>query len=608
MSHSLLSLFMPPDDDHTGDFGMLCGFTASRDVLERIARTFSGDGSRPHLAAFIHPNAGAVTDIPGIAWMHFRNEPFNLLHAKVALLGFRRRGADGEGDGYRLRLAVSTGNWTAEPLTTSIDMFWCGEIAVGARDPQLVADIRAADGLFGWLRGLADDSLLRQTFDGHLPDAAFREAIESLPDSRRTPRFVDTRTQTMRRQLLARLPRSEMAYLAIGSGYWEASEEDAEAGLLERLRKDLVRERRLAKGADRDLVVDPDNCQGLYAQAAALDKKRWRFRKPASKLHGDANVRLHAKFLFISEQAGSGAIGESRLYIGSANFSRAGFESTAEARGNLEAGIVLAPDPELSWRGNAVKPISKLLPGDFGSTVEIGDLAPGEPFVAPLPPPPPPPVTFLEWADGELFAPAACKVPIDVLAESGAIARLPCPWPAPPPAFVTLRPSGWRVPVRADGALVVPKRGPVGLEDILAGLGRFPAAPIAAGEDEEEPDAEIVGEMDDVGADGTDPARAYPVRQMMRLVVRLAERQKDLDPRDWQRWCRELGQDLPRLVETEAAMIAPFVAARANPLTALADPEFLPEGVNEGALAVALDRIAAAWGLDAAEDLWERRA
>ena len=88
MSHSLLTLFAPPDG-YVGDFGMFCGFTASRDVLERIARAFSGVASRPRLAAFIHPTGAAVTDLPGIAWMHFKQPaPFRLLHAKVALLGF----------------------------------------------------------------------------------------------------------------------------------------------------------------------------------------------------------------------------------------------------------------------------------------------------------------------------------------------------------------------------------------------------------------------------------------------------------------------------------------------------------------------------------------
>jgi hypothetical protein len=105
MSRSLLTLFAPPEG-YIGDFGMLCGFTASRDVLDRIARTFSGDGSRPRLAAFIHPTAAAVTDVPGVAWMHFRpRPPFRILHAKVALLGFRAP------DGYCLLRGFSTGNW-----------------------------------------------------------------------------------------------------------------------------------------------------------------------------------------------------------------------------------------------------------------------------------------------------------------------------------------------------------------------------------------------------------------------------------------------------------------------------------------------------------------
>ena len=92
----------------------------------------------------------------------------------------------------------------------------------------------------------------------------------------------------------------------------------------------------------------------------------------------------------------------------------------------------------------------------------------------------------------------------------------------------------------------------------------------------------------------------------MRLITRLTETQKVIDPRDWQRWCRELQQDLPSLAETEPAMIAPFVAARASPLRALADIEFLPTGVDVGRLELALSRIEDAWGLSGTQDLWQR--
>lgn len=120
-NNTLYSLFMPPEN-YYGDFGLVCGFTATRQVLGQIRRTFSGEVARPVLAAFIHPTINAVSDIPGLAWMWMKlqDRGYNLLHAKVALLGFRRRG----GEGYVIRLAVSTGNWTQDPLTDSVDLFW----------------------------------------------------------------------------------------------------------------------------------------------------------------------------------------------------------------------------------------------------------------------------------------------------------------------------------------------------------------------------------------------------------------------------------------------------------------------------------------------------
>lgn len=599
MSRTLLTLFAPPDG-HLGDFGMLCGFTASRDVLDRIARTFSCDASRPRLAAFIHPTATAVTDIPGINWMHFRpHPPFRLLHAKVALLGFRAA------DRYCLRLAVSTGNWTAEPLTTSIDMFWCDELAVGAGDLQLVSDIRAAADLFGWLRAGCDDSLLNQTFDGTLPDENFRDAIDSLPESALRPRFVDTRAASMRSQIIERLTGGKKGHLVIGSGFYEASEDGEGEGLIESLRTELVRDKRLARDATLDLVLNPDSCQGLHAQAAHLVNSGWKLRKPGS-CHAEHNqAKLHAKYLFLAKRAGSGEIGPAQIYIGSANFSRVGFESTVPS-GNLEAGIVVIPDATLSWRGNAKHRIRDFLPGCFDAEVELAALAVGAAFEPPPDPPAPPAVAFVKWEDGRLSAPDEYNEAVEITRYDEKPDTLPCDWPAPPPAFVTLHPSGWKVPVYADGALVVPKRGRLSLEDILSGVGRFPAFAIGAGEDEEDGeglDRELFGE-----APGNldNAARAYPIRQMMRLITCLTEAQKALDPKGWQRWCREILQDLPGLSETEPNMIAPFVAAGANPLRALADVEFLPAGVDVDLIEVALSRVEDAWGLSDAHDLWER--
>ena len=594
MSHSLLTLFAPPDG-YVGDFGMFCGFTASRDVLERIARAFSGVASRPRLAAFIHPTGAAVTDLPGIAWMHFKQPaPFRLLHAKVALLGF------GASSGYCLRLAVSTGNWTAEPLTTSIDMFWSADLVAREKNPQLVADIRAADDLFGWLREKCDDALLKQAFDGMRPDARFREAVDRLPESPRPPRFIDTREKTMREQVLEKLG-GRKKHLVIGSGYYEAG--DDSDGLIANLRKELVRKKILTKDGELDLVLNPDNCQGLHAQAESLVKNGWRLRGPGSCHAEHRQAKLHAKFLYVGKHSGAGQIGDAKIYIGSANFSRMGFESTVR-NGNLEAGIVITPDPTLSWRRNARAGIRNFLPGNFDVETEPTALSAGPAFAPPPAPPAPPPISFVEWEHDRIRAPDDCKDTVEIFGPDERPVALPSDWPAPPPAFVTLHPSGWKVPVRADGALVVPKRGQPSLEDILAAIGSFPSYPIGASEDDNDRDGVDWEPSGDPIGKANDDSRTYPLRQMMRLITRLTEAQRELEPREWQRWCRELRQELPGLAKSEQPMIEPFRLARASPLRALIDPEFLPDGVDVTPLRAAIDRIEVAWGLDGARDLW----
>lgn len=604
MHNSLLTLFAPPEG-YSGDFGMLCGFTASRDVLDRITRTFSGDGARPRLAAFIHPTPNAVTDVPGLAWMHFKPGllPFRLLHAKVALLGFK--GADG----YHLRLVVSTGNWTSEPLTTSIDMFWCGDLPRDKNDDKLVADILAAADLFGWLRGKCDDSLLNTEFDGFRPDFDFAKEIASLKPSGEITRFIDTREETMHEQIFPRLGKGCKEHLVIGSGFFEAGGKNAENGLIERIRNDLRRRKLLKDDATLDLVLNPDNCQGLQEQAETLIKAGWKLRSPKSCHAGHKDARLHAKFMYLGEEAGSGEIGGGKIYIGSGNFTKKGFKSKG-ASGNLEAGVVLDLDPSLSWRKNAVQKIADLLPGNFDSEIELKDLKKGEDYHEPLLPGPPPAVTFVEWIDGRLTAPRECDAEIQVVGYDGETKTLSCDWPAPAPAFVTLHPSGWNVPVRADGALVVPRRVQPGLEDILAGIGHFPDRQIGAVDESDDDDDQENGafgthgsETNATGSDATD--HVYPIRQMMRLLTGLTEAQRKLDPRDWPRWCRELGQDLPGLARTDPAMIEPFIKAKSNPLSALKADEFLPKGVVVSLLETGLKRICQAWGLQDAKDLWK---
>lgn len=583
---SLYDLFIPPRG-FMGDFGMLCGFTASRGVLDRLRRGFSGETARPVLAAFLHPTPEAISDLPGVAWLWVDTSGMGLLHAKVALLGFRAT----EGEEYRLRLAVSTGNWTEDPLTDSIDMFWHIEVDPGTRSRQDGADVRAAARLFDWLRARADCGLIERTYDGRVTDARLRAAVTALPRSEATTRFIDSREAPLLDQISARIPRAARR-LVVGSGYFEAAGEGL--GILDDVRTRLAGKR----DTTLDLVINPAACQGVAHRAKALAAAGWRFRAPYSAMHAPG-AKLHAKFILAD--AGE-AVLRGRIYLGSGNLSRAGMARSATGGGNLEAGVVLDL-PEGARAGR----LGDLVPARFDAEIAPTTLEPGADFDPPAAAPPPPSVTWLEWTEGRLIAPGGAEV--DVVGPSGAVARTPLDWPAPAPAVVTLAGSGWRLPVIAEDALIVPRPAGLSAADVLARLGAFPH-PAEDVDGEEDFDAPLADAGEPLGPEsGADPAgtsaQEYPIRRMMGLLARLGEQQKAIRADDWPRWCRELSEDLRAIAPQEEAMIGFFRAARANPLPVLADPRLRGAACEGVLLEKALDRIAEAWGLEGLASLWD---
>ncbi|MCB1387714.1 MAG: hypothetical protein KDK12_00940 [Rhodobacteraceae bacterium] len=587
MHTTLYALFMPPEGCF-GDFGLFCGFTATPQVLGQIRRTFAGELARPALAAFIHPTVNAVSDIPGLAWMWMRKDGYNLLHAKVALLGFRQQG----GGGYVIRLAISTGNWTQDPLTDSIDLFWSIDLDTAAPDPQDAADLHAAWAMFDWLRERADCSLIERDYDGDRPDARLRTAIAALPKTELEPRFIDSRTQPLNTQVVERIGRGRRAdRLILGSGYFESEGEDG--GVPERLRMALLQKKSLTRKARLDLFLNPQSCQGLATRTQALDDAGWTLRRAKSVLHGD-DARLHAKFVLLAHGDKQAA---GRIYLGSGNLSRAGFETAANSGGNLEAGVVVDLPEGLDWHGR--KGIRSLLPIQFDDTATPAALQAGEDFTRPEEPDAPPPVSWLNWHQGVLSAPGNLAVP--VIGPDGAHIITPCPWPAPAPVIVTLAEDGWRLPVIAEGVLVTPLPPEMTVEDVLAGLGSFPEPP---DRDQPEDGPEGGGAVTEAADAPSAPPATYAIRRMMGLLVNLGETQKGIDPRDWQRWCRELRRNLCAIAAQEQAMIGFFRNAGANPLPVLADPRLCPEGADTAPLDEALAAVASAWNLGDCPSLW----
>lgn len=594
---TLYTLFMPPENCY-GDFGLICGFTATPQVLGQIRRTFAGEMARPVLAAFIHPTVNAVSDVPGLAWMWMRlkDRGYNLLHAKVALLGFRRRKDDGKDDGYVLRLAVSTGNWTQDPLTNSIDLFWSLDVNTATPNDQDIADIRAAHEMFGWLRERADCALIERYYDGTRPDARLEAAINALRVSQARPRFIDSRNEALFPQVVERFGQGKKGNrLILGSGYFEAAG-NGTAGLPERLRQKLDRKNLLETDAVLDLFLNPSSCQGLADCAGKLTDAGWRLRSPVSERHGK-DAKLHAKFVLL---ASGEDVAKGSLYLGSGNLSRNGFETAACHGGNLEAGIVIGLPEDLTWQGKGG--ITSRLPIHFKEIVAPTALQRGEDFARPEEPSALPPVSWLVWQDGKLSAPEDAAIP--VIGRDGAHCTTPCDWPAPAPVIVWLADGVWRLPVIAEGVLVVLRPPDMTVEDVLAGLGSFPEAP-ERDQPEDGPDG---GEPLVTGTDAPEArSQVYPIRRMMSLLVRLAEAQAKVDRHDWGRWCRELRQNLCAISVQEEAMIDFFRCAHANPLLVLAEPRTCPEGADDadrGLLNEVLDAVAKEWKLDGCTSLW----
>lgn len=594
MHTTLYTLFMPPPDCF-GDFGLMCGFTATPQVLRQIRSTFAGELARPALAIFIHPTVNAVSDIGGLAWMwmRLRDRGYNLLHAKVALLGFRRR----TDDGYVVRLVVSTGNWTEDPLTGSVDLFWSIDVDINAADMRDIADLRAAWAMFDWLRERADCTLIERDYDGHRPDARLAAAISQLPPSTVVSRFIDSREHPLFPQVVDRIgTRKKANRLILGSGYFESAG-TGDAGLPERLRRALERSKTLSRNSSLDLFLNPQACQGIASRAAMLADAGWILRRSISALHGE-DARLHAKFVLLA--SGDKEV-TGRLYLGSGNLSRNGFETAASAGGNLEAGVVVDVPEGLSWRGR--KGICSLLPIQFSETVTPNMLQPGDGFIHPDEPVALPPVSWLVWQEGELSAPKGLA--ISVVGPDGTPSMTPCRWPAPAPTIVTLADSIWRLPVISGGVLVLPRTPEMTIEDVLVGLGAFPEPP-----DRDQPEDGAEGCEPLVSISEAPDARpsTYAIRRMMSLLVRLAELQARIDPRDWHRWCRELRQNLCAITSQEQEMIGFFRRAGANPITVLADPRMRPDEADCTILDAALAAVANDWKLSDLPSLWAGEA
>jgi hypothetical protein len=586
---TLTRLFEPPPG-HVGEFGWLCGYSADdyflNNAVERFSRRIERNRAiegRIWLGVMLDPSNPQISpnSVPGVLHLPYREplegRPFNLLHAKVALLGFRH--LDRTHKGWQVRLLVSTGNWTRQTLDENLDLVFSTELNVEAL-PEETPDLarRCADIGAAWEMLVA----VREWFDtGTLRASGPNRSNPTLEASKRleteltrikqagrdvTPRFFENRRQGMLATLIKRVSyhggSSKRNYLLMGSGFFDG-EEQVKADQLPPTIEELINKLRAGNGdrplltqyPDVDIFVNPTSCQAIAKCSEALAEQQWSVR--SAKDPKNQGRLLHAKFLFSANYRGNADSGSaSWLFLGSSNLTRPGFIAKAGmSKGNLEAGVVLTPerltDDELT----------NYLPVHWGETTPLEELQAGDPWE--------------EASDEFLAPPVSCfrfvpekdqggwLEPLEEISEqfqvivhdSTACVRNPKRgyyWPGKAPLMVMVE---WtqgdherraEVPVMDHyGRLCAKPVGDLDLADTLEILAGFPAVFIDEELNENTPtlsEEENDGNGGSTGGGGY--SADYPIRAAMRFIEQIADLQQGVTLEDWKHWCDRLEQYL----------------------------------------------------------------
>lgn len=647
---SLAQLFEPPEQ-HQGGFGWLCGYAADASFLEDALERFSGltQAQRAHqgrilLAVMLDPGNPQIAPAEAPGALHLPVKvaklPFALLHAKVAVLGFQ--GADH----FVLRVIVSTGNWTRQTLEESLDLAWHLDLLSKEADTEVVrqgrTDLAEAWDFLSSLLQSFDLRLLERAAgkDNESADAAAKFAAWIGQIAKRyrgyRPRFCDSRKRSLFAQLpdLVRHHAGDLRrnYFSLGSGFFEG-EGSGDAFVPERIFEVLRKNTLVTESCEKDLFVNPLACQAVAARQPWIEEKGWTIRAArAPGYFGAARRSLHAKFIFSANARDeSNRCSSPWVYLGSGNLTNPGFMNKAGSAGNLEAGVVFAPEP-LRWseegnKDDGVDVVTNLLPihWDDAENTPLPALQAGQDmperdaaFVAA-------PVALFCWDErperasltpqGEVLGKFELldpnERPCECLAD-GSFA-----WLGKRPRQVTV---AWSVEgnARTASVPVIDRYGrycaadlpALDLEEAWIQLANFPMPP----EDEELAGSGSAGAIDGVlageGALATLPS-AYPVRRMMILVEDIAAKQVTIAEPDWAMWCNRLEQVLTQAKDSAAVRV--FQSIALNPIYPLFASAFRPTfaattQTQQGArYEAALNAAITAWQLENCSKLGDLR-
>lgn len=661
---SLAQHFDPPKG-YIGHFGWMVGFSADASFMNDATERFTGltkmqrtSQGRISLVLFLNDHNLPITmqDVPGVAHLPFadlRKKPCGLVHAKVAILGFRRLKAEQHGN-WCVRLLVSTGNWTRQTLEESLDLAWSVDVyneqlpEADDKTKAACADIKAASNLMRWLCESAGgffDIRLLQSKPAQDTQKDVDDWIDECVKKARgaTARFFVNTEKSLLTQLPGLVENTDTTsrnYLALGSGFYEGGDKGkATLTVPQSIIAKLKQAGLLTTNPKLDLFVNSKACQAV-ASAVDIRESKGERGKPIAKLKGtditvrsakapewmndqNAERKLHAKFLFSANyRENSIRCNSAWVYFGSGNLTNRGFmQKMGVNGGNLEAGVVFGVDG-LIWEGDKKtdhsKIVTNLLPIHWEDSFETNeDLQSGESW---KPEPPSyfaPPVAWLVWHDGEASCELrlpddASNIPLFTIVDAAGSEvqqkNKAYHWTGSQPQQVHCR---WQdgnesregvIPVMdAFGRIAAVKLPPIEtMEDVWLQLANFPNPPEVDDPDELDGSADEGGSANSVANNNGSPAANYPVRQMMELVENIASKQTEIPAYDWPLWCRRLEQTLV-LAKGSKAVEYFTKDLRLNPLAPLRHASFRPDYAEDGSsdegkqYEEALERIESSW-------------
>mgnify|MGYP000742298615 CR=1 FL=1 len=422
------------------------------------------------------------------------------------------------------------------------------------------------------------------------------------PDGNIFSRFFDNRADSLIKQLpdLVKTHAGSIKrnYLGIGSGFYEGGNSTNKMPkVVSEIETVLKEAGLLIKEPEKDIYVNPMNCQAISSCIDILEQNSWIVRPAFDALCEGNNHQqqrlLHAKFIFSAKGSStSDECKSSWLYLGSGNLTSPGFLNKASLNGgNLEAGILFSPK-DLNWFGeeNTEQCISNKLPINWDDERIITDTAKlcagdempehDSQFLAA-------PVSYftLSIIDEATYALKPCftdKQDYQVWFADGEACQMENDlhiWPSPAPRQVKV---SWLsdkqilssyVPVFDEfGRLAATPLPEIEIDDAWGLVGAFPVLPNDSGDDNQPPDDSGVAEGSIKPNAGNSD---YHINKMMQLIEHIAQKQTAIDAVNWAQWCYRLEQVFCLMGKSEA--IQYFQGIKVNPISPLWAKPFRPD-------------------------------